>query len=83
MNLLFAFERVVLIGVTILLAIIAGTLLIGGPDRARRPSFLDAWAIFCWLGALSGIVFLLRGHMPDLMVIAIGNALLLLAWSQF
>src|SRR4051794_40077116 len=77
------FYHTALLGVTILLATVADTLLIGRSHAARRPSFLGAWAIFCWLAALAYAIFLLRGHVPDLLVIALGDALLLLAWSLF
>jgi signal transduction histidine kinase len=75
-----ALYHTALLGVTILLATVAGALLIGGSRAARRPSFLGT---FCWLAALAYAIFLLRGHVPDLLVIALGNALLLLAWSLF
>nr|WP_294545712.1 ATP-binding protein [uncultured Rhodopila sp.] len=70
-----------LLGCVVLLALAAGTLLMrSGADR-RRPAFLTAWARFCWCAATAAALYMLRGTAPDLLVIAVGNSALMLAWS--
>jgi hypothetical protein len=70
-----------LLGCVVLLAVAAGTLLMrSGADR-RRPAFLTAWARFCWCAATAAALYMLRGTAPDLLVIAVGNSALMLAWS--
>lgn len=77
----FEFNLAALLACTVMLALAAGTLLMCSAVDQRRPAFLTSWTWFCWCAAFTGTLYLLRGIVPDLLVIAASNSVLLLAWS--